>query len=360
MAIDWRRRRPILANDVGGLSGPAIKPLALRCVWDIARALPSLPILGIGGIQNADDALEFLVAGATAIQVGTATFADPTAAERILDGLQSRLVDIGAHSPREVVGTLKSNAEARVSTPESVFDVAVLGAGAAGLIAAIRAAERGREVVLLEKNRRPGVKILMSGGTRCNLTNARGLRNVRVVSGPIDPAYDPNQARGARSIQQAFGSAGGAFLGPVLKAFSVEESVTLFEREGVATKVEANGKIFPVNDRATDVLAALMRRLERSGAELRTDCPARAIETVEGGFAVAVPDGTLCVRSVIVSMGGQSYPGCGTTGDGYALARRFGHTIVDPRPALVPVRVPVGWVHEAQWFDASGCTGSGP
>ena len=81
MAVDWRRRRPILANDVGGLSGPAIKPLALRMVWEVARALPDLPIIGIGGIADADDALEFLVAGASAVQVGTATFADPTAAE---------------------------------------------------------------------------------------------------------------------------------------------------------------------------------------------------------------------------------------------------------------------------------------
>ena len=87
MAVDWRRRRPILANDVGGLRGPAIKPMALRMVWDVARALPGLPIIGIGGIATADDALEFLVAGASAVQVGTATFYDPTASERLLDDL---------------------------------------------------------------------------------------------------------------------------------------------------------------------------------------------------------------------------------------------------------------------------------
>ena len=127
---------------------------------------------------------------------------------------------------------------------EGDYDFAILGGGAAGLIAAIRAAELGRKVVLVEKNRRPGVKILMSGGTRCNLTNARGLRNLRVVSGPIDPAYDPRQARGARSIQDAFG-AGGKFLGPSLKALGVESTVEFFEREGVATKVEGNGKVFP-------------------------------------------------------------------------------------------------------------------
>jgi predicted Rossmann fold flavoprotein len=222
-------------------------------------------------------------------------------------------------------------------------DVAILGAGAAGLCAAIRAAERGRRVVLLEKNRRPGVKILMSGGTRCNLTNARGLRDLRVVSGPIDPAYDRREARGARSIQEAFGP-NAAFLGPALRAFSVERTVELFEREGVATKVEANGKIFPVSDRATDVLAALLRRLERSGATLRATCPARRVEAIEGGFRVETPTGPIRARRVVITVGGQSYPGSGTTGDGYAMARSFGHTIIEPKPALVPIRVAEGWV----------------
>jgi predicted Rossmann fold flavoprotein len=223
------------------------------------------------------------------------------------------------------------------------YDVAVLGAGAAGIVAAFRAAERGRRVVLVEKNRRPGVKILISGGTRCNLTNARGLRRLAVVSGPVDPAYDPRQAQGARSIQQAFGSAG-AFLGPALKALDVERTIALFEEAGVATKVEASGKIFPVSDRATDVLAALLRRLERSGADLRCESPARALVKREEGFDVVLPDAVIRARRVVVAVGGQSYPGCGTTGDGYALARTFGHTIVPPRPALVPLRVAAEWV----------------
>src|SRR5215217_285020 len=123
---------------------------------------------------------------------------------------------------------------------EAFWDVVVIGAGAAGLMAATHAAERGRRIILLEKNRRPGVKILMSGGTRCNLTNARGLRSLHGISGPIDPAYDPTQGQGARAIQQAFGDAG-KFLGPSLRALSVEGTVALFEAEGVATKVEANG-----------------------------------------------------------------------------------------------------------------------
>jgi dihydroorotate dehydrogenase (NAD+) catalytic subunit len=109
LVVDWRRRRPVLANDVGGLSGPAIKPLALRMVWDVARALPDLPIIGIGGIASADDALEFLVAGASAVQVGTATFYDPTAAERLLDNLGLLLLETGVSRIAEVIGTLRSN-----------------------------------------------------------------------------------------------------------------------------------------------------------------------------------------------------------------------------------------------------------
>lgn len=111
MAVNWRKRRPVLANDVGGLSGPAIKPLALRAVWEVARALPALPVIGVGGIASADDALEFLVAGASAVQVGTATFYDPTAAGRIVLDLARLLDEIGAKTAREVVGTLRSNTE---------------------------------------------------------------------------------------------------------------------------------------------------------------------------------------------------------------------------------------------------------
>ncbi len=109
MAVNWRARRPILANDIGGLSGPAIKPLALRMVWEVARALPDLPIIGVGGISTADDALEFLVAGASAVQVGTATFADPTASETLLDTLIAHLCQAGVNRLAEIIGSLRSN-----------------------------------------------------------------------------------------------------------------------------------------------------------------------------------------------------------------------------------------------------------
>jgi dihydroorotate dehydrogenase (NAD+) catalytic subunit len=105
MAIDWRRRRPILGNGTGGLSGPAIKPLALRIVNLVARQVP-VPIIGVGGIRNLDDVMEFLVAGASAVQIGTANFFDPTVSTRLVDELTALGPQLDVQSIREIVGTL--------------------------------------------------------------------------------------------------------------------------------------------------------------------------------------------------------------------------------------------------------------
>jgi dihydroorotate dehydrogenase (NAD+) catalytic subunit len=107
MAIDWRRRKPMLGNIIGGLSGPAIKPIALRAVYQAARAVDT-PIIGIGGIANCDDVMEFLVAGATAVQLGTVNFYNPTASIQVLDALLTALTELGAASVREIVGTLQT------------------------------------------------------------------------------------------------------------------------------------------------------------------------------------------------------------------------------------------------------------
>jgi dihydroorotate dehydrogenase (NAD+) catalytic subunit len=108
MAVDWRRRRPLLGNVLGGLSGPAIKPIALRCVYQVARAV-SIPIVGIGGIATIDDVLEFLVTGASAVQVGTANYYDPTVTMKLLDALPQALAEAGVHSVGELVGTLRTD-----------------------------------------------------------------------------------------------------------------------------------------------------------------------------------------------------------------------------------------------------------
>jgi dihydroorotate dehydrogenase (NAD+) catalytic subunit len=112
MAVDWRRRRPILGNVMGGLSGPAIKPIALRCVYQVARAV-RIPVVGIGGIATIDDVLEFLVAGASAVQIGTANYYDPTVTMKLLDALPGALAEAGVASVAELVGTLQTDSAVR-------------------------------------------------------------------------------------------------------------------------------------------------------------------------------------------------------------------------------------------------------
>ena len=209
------------------------------------------------------------------------------------------------------------------------YQVIVIGAGAAGLIAAERAASRGLKTLLLEKNRKPGVKILMSGGTRCNIT----------------------QATDRRGIVAAYG-APGKFLYSALAALGPQELVDLIEGEGVPTKVEETGKIFPVSNKAADVLMVFLNRLHRSGCELALDEALIDFQIEKDsadshvGFRLTTSKRTLTASRVIITTGGQSYPGSGTTGDGYRWAASLGHTIVPPRPALVPITTSAPWVRE--------------
>lgn len=219
------------------------------------------------------------------------------------------------------------------SLPDNRYDLIVVGAGAAGLLGAARAAELGKRVLLVEKNRKPGVKILISGGTRCNIT------------------HDCD----ARGIRDAFGSAG-SFLHSPLAALGPREVVELFHAEGVPTYVEPDtGKVFPKSDRAIDVADALVRRLKRSGAELALAEPVAAIEResaenlpagVKTSFRVVTSQRTLTCEKLLITTGGKSYSGCGTTGDGYAWLAALGHTIRPTRPALVPLTTSDDWVRD--------------
>jgi predicted Rossmann fold flavoprotein len=205
----------------------------------------------------------------------------------------------------------------------NTFEVIVIGAGAAGLLAAARSAERGRRTLLLEKNRKPGVKILMSGGTRCNIT------------------HDCDAA----GIIAAFGSAG-AFLHSPLAALGPHELVELLNAEGLATKIEPGGKIFPQSDRALDVLNSLLRRLKRSGAVLALEEPVTELTRVGERFHLATPRRSLACQKLVITTGGKSYPGSGTTGDGYGWLAALGHTIRRPWPALVPLTSDEPWLRE--------------
>ncbi|TWU63302.1 putative FAD-binding dehydrogenase [Crateriforma conspicua] len=212
---------------------------------------------------------------------------------------------------------------------DSEAEIIVIGAGAAGLIASAVAAQRSRgSVCLLEKNRKTGVKILMSGGTRCNLT------------------HDTD----ARGITTAFGHAR-RFLQPSVGSFDPSAVVAMFNDLGVRTKRESTGKIFPVNDRAVEVRDALHRQAENAGVQIRRPCAVIDVQPEAGDWVVDTDQGRLRCKRLIVTAGGRSYPGCGTTGDAYAWLQRLGHTIMPTHPALVPLVGGPSWMH-----DLSGVT----
>lgn len=203
------------------------------------------------------------------------------------------------------------------------WDLIIVGGGAAGLWAAGTAAARGLRVLVLEKNKKPGVKILISGGTRCNITHHCDVEG----------------------ILSAFGNQG-RFLKSALYQLTPDQVVQEVERLGVATKVEDTGKVFPVSNHAIDVRDALVRRLVQPGAELRSGV---AVEDVsrcaEGGWRVQVENESLRTKKVILSTGGLSYSECGTTGDGYSWVKKLGHTVTSTYPALTPLVSPSQWVH---------------
>lgn len=205
----------------------------------------------------------------------------------------------------------------------NAVDVIVVGAGAAGLWATGTAASRGLKVLLIEKNKKLGVKILMSGGTRCNITH--------------DTSW--------RGVADAFGQRQGRFLKFGLACLPPEQVVEVFHRHGVKTKVENTGKIFPSSDRAIDVRDALVDRARNAGAKILNETPVTNIQEHNGLFTVVCSEQKFQCRSLILTSGGQSYPGCGTTGDGYAWMQDLGHSVIAPRPALTPLRSPDFWVH---------------
>jgi predicted Rossmann fold flavoprotein len=195
------------------------------------------------------------------------------------------------------------------------WDVIVVGGGAAGLMAAGQAAGHGARVLLLEKMRRPGRKLRITGKGRCNVTNAA----------PLEDFLDHFGSEG-RSLRQAFAS-----------CFS-SDVMQLFEELGVKLVTERGARVFPASGKATDVVDALVRWASRSGVELRVGCTVDGIVR-ESDSICGVSSGGETLRSaaVILTTGGASYPATGSTGDGYRLAAQAGHTIIEPRPALVPL-----------------------
>ena len=194
------------------------------------------------------------------------------------------------------------------------YDVIVIGGGPAGMFAAITAAENGKKVLLLERNDRLGKKLLITGKGRCNVTNNCDMQEVM-----------QNIPRNGR------------FLYSALTEFPPARIMAFFEKQGCALKTERGNRVFPVSDQAASVLDALKRAMAKADVQIRTG-RVRQILTNESGVRGVLTDReTIEARAVILATGGVSYPTTGSTGDGYAMAKMLGHTIVEPQGSLVPL-----------------------
>jgi len=204
--------------------------------------------------------------------------------------------------------------------------VIVVGAGPAGLMAAISAAENGADVLLLEKMPSPGRKILITGKGRCNFTNRCELSDF--------PKHFPNN---------------GAFLYSALRVFDNQDLIDFFSARGVASKVERGGRLFPVSDKALDIVEALTKAVRQAGVKIQTGHTVQSILT-EDNRVIGVVCGTETLKAdaVVLATGGLSYPGTGSTGDGYRLAKELGHSVTPLAPALIPLETIENWVKELQ------------
>lgn len=194
------------------------------------------------------------------------------------------------------------------------FDIVVIGGGAAGMFAAITAAENGASVAVAEPNEKVGRKLAITGKGRCNVTN--NSDNDTIMK---------NIPRNPRFMYSA------------LSAFSAADTMAFFENEGVPLKTERGNRVFPVSDKAYDIVDALFFKMKRLGVELiRT----KVLEITEENGAVTgvrTDKGNITAQKVILATGGKSYPVTGSTGDGYVMAEKLGHTVTDLKPSLVPL-----------------------
>ncbi len=196
-------------------------------------------------------------------------------------------------------------------------DIIVVGGGAAGMMAAGRAAERGAKVILVEKTHRLGNKLLLTGGGRCNITNMAGLKE----------------------FVHAFGK-NGRFLYRAFTAFSNRDLIHFFSSRGLEMRVDPDGKVFPADHRAESVLAVLRQQIADHHVRILhntvvTKLIIQSGEDLRASGVRCADRGVLNAGKIIVAAGGMSYPKTGSSGDGYKLARQCGHTIVPPTPGLV-------------------------
>ncbi|MFC1594548.1 NAD(P)/FAD-dependent oxidoreductase [Candidatus Omnitrophota bacterium] len=204
------------------------------------------------------------------------------------------------------------------------YDIVIIGGGPAGLMAVIQAGKQRKDILLLERNKSLGKKLLISGKGRCNLTN----------SGDID------------DFLENF-SATGKFLRSAFSTFFNAELIEFFERREVPLKTERGGRVFPQSDKAMHVLNALQRAVRTAGAEIKWDARVVEVESKKDIFVVVLADKQrYATKRVILATGGLSYPATGSSGDGYAIAKNISHTVLPLHPGLVPLETKERWVRD--------------
>lgn len=194
-------------------------------------------------------------------------------------------------------------------------DILIIGGGPAGLFTAINL-HKNKKVILIEKNNRPGKKLLLAGAGRCNITHAG-------------------------KITDFFGKYGGnaRFLKTALQNFTNTDLISFFNKRGLSTIKDKNGKIFPKSENALDVLNTLVEECEKCGVNINNTESVISINKAKESFTVQTNKSDYKASQIIIATGGLSYPGTGSTGDGYRFAKNFGHNIVEPRPSLTPIYV---------------------
>mgnify|MGYP002544736280 CR=1 FL=1 len=192
--------------------------------------------------------------------------------------------------------------------------VAIIGGGPAGMMCASEAAHNGHSVTLYERNEKLGKKLFITGKGRCNLTNSADIKD-----------FFENIPRNPR------------FLYSALYGFTNDDLVAAINAEGVPTKVERGGRIFPQSDKSSDILRAMANRVKKAGVDIRLNSRVKAIIKDEAGFIIDLGGKKERYDAVVLATGGASYTSTGSTGDGYRIAAALGHTIVEPRGSLVPL-----------------------
>ena len=209
-----------------------------------------------------------------------------------------------------------------------IWDVAVVGGGPAGMMAAGRAAELGAQVVLIEKNESLGKKLLITGGGRCNVTNAE---------------FDN------RKLLEKF-KENGKFLFSAFSQFNVKDTLHFFNSKGMPTKIENENRVFPTSNSSTSVLNTLVSYMKEGNVTILTNSPVTEIKSDEKSItSIALENGEeIFAKSFVIATGGKSYPKTGSTGDGFVWLKKLGHTIIKPDSALVPVNIHDEWVKNLQ------------